>query len=72
MKIGRIPIVAIALLLVALVRYISKLYFGPTEYAYVCFMLDGVLLGVLFCYLLYYANIYVSAWVKNRKEERAV
>ena len=72
MKVGRIPIAAIALLLVALIRYIAKLYYAPLEYAYTCFVLDGVLVGVVLCYLLYYANIYVSAWIKNRKEEKAV
>lgn len=71
MKVGRIPIAAVTLLLVALVRYIARFYAGPTQYAYTCFVLDGVLVGVLFCYLLYYANIYVSAWVKNRQENRA-
>jgi hypothetical protein len=71
MKIGRIPIAAIALLLVALIRYIAKLYYGLTQYTYICFVLDGVLVGVLLCYLLYYVNIYISAWVKNRRENKA-
>jgi hypothetical protein len=72
MKVGRIPVAVIALLLVALVRFIAKMYFGLTQYTYTCFVLDGVLVGVLLCYLLYYANIFISAWLKNRREERSI
>ena len=72
MKVGRIPVAAVALLLVALVRYIAKLYYAPLEYTLICCLLDGVLVGVALCYLLHYANIYLSAWLKNRKEDRAV
>jgi len=71
MKIGRVPIAAVALLLVALIRMIAKYYDPPQEYAYLCLILDGLLMGVVLCYLLYYANIYLSAWIKNRKEGKA-
>jgi len=72
MKVGRIPVAAIALLLVALLRFLAKYYYAPMQYAYVCFVLDGMLIGVMLCYLLYYSNIYVSAWLKNRRDERTV
>jgi prolipoprotein diacylglyceryltransferase len=72
MKVGRIPIAAIALLLVALIRMIAKYYYPPQEYAYLCLILDGLLMGVVLCYILYYLNIYLFAWLKNRKEEKAV
>jgi hypothetical protein len=72
MKVGRIPVAAIALLLVAFGRYLAKFYYDPIQYAYTCFALDGVLIGVMLCYLLYYGNIYLSAWLKNRKDESAV
>jgi len=67
MKIGGIPIAAITLLLVALGKYIVKNLFAG-YYLVAAPYFDGALMGVLFVYLVYYANIYITAWVRNRKE----
>jgi hypothetical protein len=72
MKVGRVPIAAIAPIIAVLIRLVARLYYTPAQYEYICLVLDGMLLGVLLCYILYYLNIYVTAWVRNRKEERAV
>ena len=72
MKVGPVPIAAIAPILAALIRLVAKLYYTPTQYEYICAVVDGMLLGVLLCYILYYLNIYATAWFKNRKEEKAV
>jgi hypothetical protein len=67
MKIGRIPIASIALLLVVLIRFIVKHFFSPYFFS-VSPYLDGALMGILLVYLIYYANIYITAWVRNRRE----
>jgi len=68
MKIGRIPIASIALLFVVLIRFIVKHFFSLYFFS-ISPYLDGALMGILLVYLLYYANIYISAWVKNKREE---
>jgi hypothetical protein len=69
MKIAGIPIAAIALLLVALIRFIIK-HFYTTYFFSVSPYLDGALMGILLVYIIYYANIYITAWVRNKREEK--
>jgi hypothetical protein len=69
MKIGSIPIAAITLLFVALIRFIIK-HFYIAYFFSVSPYLDGALMGILLVYIIYYANIYITAWVRNRKEEK--
>jgi len=68
MKIGSVPIAAVTLLLVALIKFIIKHFFTPYFFG-VAPYLDGAMMGVLLVYIVYYANIYITAWVKNRKKE---
>ncbi|HEY2581813.1 MAG TPA: hypothetical protein VGI43_08405 [Mucilaginibacter sp.] len=68
MKIGSIPIAAITLLFVALTKYIVKNLFAAS-FSTIAPYLDGALMGILLVYLIYYANIYITAWIRNRKEE---
>lgn len=68
MKIGRIPIASIALLLVVLIRFIVKHFFSPYFFS-VSPYLDCALMGILLVYLIYYANIYITAWVRNKREQ---
>jgi hypothetical protein len=68
MKIGNIPVAAIALLIVAILRFITKHFFA-VSFLNVAPYFDGALMGIVFAYILYYANIYITALTKNRREE---
>jgi hypothetical protein len=70
MNIRGIPMASIVLFVYALVNLVIK-YFYPLSYHLLRPYLDGGLIGAMFVYGLYYANIYVGAWVNNRKEEVA-
>jgi len=67
MKIGNIPVAAIALLIVAILRLITKHFFA-VSFLNAAPYYDGALMGIVFVYILYYANIYITAWTRNRKE----
>ncbi len=70
MKIKRVPIATISLLVVVLIRFIVKRFF-PATYFYASVYLDFALVAVVIIYLVYYAKIYITAWLRNRKEEAA-
>ncbi|MCR8556808.1 hypothetical protein KXD93_04115 [Mucilaginibacter sp. BJC16-A38] len=67
MKVGRIPVASIILLVFFLATIIAKLFY-PQSYHALLPYLDGGMIGALFVLGLYYVNIYLSAWMKNRKE----
>ena len=67
MKVGKIPVAAIILLTYSAVRIVAVNFFN-VNYPQTKPFLDGSLMGALFVYGLYYLNIYVTAWLRNRKE----
>jgi len=67
MKVGKIPVAAIILLTYSLIRFVFTNFFN-LNYPLVRPYLDGALAGALFVYALYYLNIYLTAWLRNRKE----
>jgi ABC-type antimicrobial peptide transport system permease subunit len=71
MKVGRIPLVSIVLLVISLISFTSK-YFFPSAHLSLKPYFDGALVGAMLVLGLYYANIYVTAWMNNRKEARSV
>ncbi|MDF2432997.1 MAG: hypothetical protein JWP44_2628 [Mucilaginibacter sp.] len=69
MKIGKTPLISIALLSVCLLQFALKRVLDAAQMAYYSPFFDGMLVGVVFVYVLYYANIYVTAKRNNRKEQ---
>lgn len=67
MKIGRIPLASIVLLVISLISFASK-YFFPSAYVSLRPYFDGALVGAMLVFGLYYANVFISAWINNRKE----
>ena len=67
MKVGSIPVASIIALVFFLVTIIAK-FFYPLSYHSLVPYLDGAMIGALFVLGLYYGNIYLTAWVNNRKE----
>lgn len=70
MKIGRIPLASVVLLVISLISFISK-YFFASAYLSMKPYFDGALVGAMLVFGLYYVNIYVGAWLNNRKEARS-
>jgi hypothetical protein len=70
MKIGRTSLASWVLLAYALVKLAIK-YFFPAERLSSGPYLDGALFGALFVFGLYYLNIYLTGWIRNRKESLA-
>lgn len=67
MKIGRIPLASIVLLVISLVSFASK-YFFSSAYLSLRPYFDGALIGAMLVFGLYYANVFITAWINNRKE----
>ncbi|MDB5139143.1 MAG: hypothetical protein JWR12_1059 [Mucilaginibacter sp.] len=68
MKIGKTPLISIALLFVCLLQFALKRVMGAAQLAYYSPFFDGVLAGVVFAYVLYNANVYITARRNNRRE----
>ena len=68
MKILNVPILAVSLVIVALIKGIAQINW-PAASNLVDTFLTGVLLGVLLAYFLYYANTRWVARVNSRKIE---
>jgi hypothetical protein len=67
MKIGKIPIASIILIVYSLFNFVSKHYF-PTSYNAISPYIDGGMVGAMLVFGLYYADIYITAWMNNRRE----
>jgi tryptophan-rich sensory protein len=67
MKIGRIPLASIVLLVISLIIFVSKYYF-TSAYQSLKPYFDWALVGAMLVFGLYYANIFITAWMNNRKE----
>jgi hypothetical protein len=70
MKIGRIPVAAIVLVIYGIAGFIIHQIYGASDKLPKAY-LDGALVGAMFVFLLYYLNIYLTAWIRSRKEEVA-
>jgi len=70
MKIGKFPIASIILLVLALTSFIMKRFY-PGEYAIDSQFMEGAFFGAGLVLILYYVNIYYTAWVNNKSENKA-
>jgi uncharacterized membrane protein len=70
MKIGKFPIASIILLVLALISFVMKRFY-PGEYAMESQFIDGAFFGAGLVLILYYVNIYYTAWVNNKSENKA-
>lgn len=61
---------SVILLIFSAITLITK-YFYPSSYHSLTPYFDGGLIGAMLVYGLYYANIFVGAWLKNRREKTA-
>ena len=68
MKIGSIPFAPVVLIAYGVLTFITKHYYAA-NYPHLAPYFDGALVGAMLVFILYYVNIYVSAWWHNRKEE---
>ena len=68
MKIGKVPLISIALLLICITGFAVR-EFDPSQFTAFSPYMDGALIGVLIVFLLYYANVWAAAWRNNKNEE---
>jgi hypothetical protein len=68
MKIGKMPLAAIVLIVYGIAGFIIHQVYGAND-KFAKMYLDGALVGALFVFLLYYLNIFLTAWMRSRKEE---
>lgn len=66
MKVGKVPVAAIVLLIIGIIGYVMR-HFYASQYAANSSFIDGAFFGATLVYLLYYVNIYYTAWANNRK-----
>lgn len=68
MKIGKVPVASIVLLvLVATSLILNHIY--PHQYGFDSPFMQGAAFAVIVFYILYYLNIFITAWSNNRKEK---
>jgi len=67
MKVGKIPVASLVLIIFFSLSALLK-YFYPDKYLANTQFIDGAFFGAGVVYLLYYINIYYTAWSKNKKE----
>jgi lysophospholipid acyltransferase (LPLAT)-like uncharacterized protein len=70
MKVGKIPVTAIIFIVIAFVR-ITMNRFYPGQYTSESPFVTGMFFGALLVYLLYYVNIYYTAWMNSKSKEKA-
>lgn len=66
MKVGKVPVASIVLLIIAIISYVMR-HFYPATYSTNSSFIDGAFFGAALVYLLYYINVYYTAWNNNRK-----
>lgn len=69
MKVGKIPVAAIILIVIALVRIIMN-RFSAGQDTSESSLITGMFFGAALVYLLYYINIYYTAWMNNRSTKK--
>ncbi len=67
MKVGKIPVASIVLIVYSLFNFVSKHYFAASYHA-ISPYIDGGMVGAMLVFGLYYTNIYITAWINNRRE----
>jgi len=67
MKVGKIPVASIILLVLALSSFILQRVY-PGQYNINSPFFEGAFFGAALVYLLYYLNIWITAYTNNRKE----
>jgi hypothetical protein len=70
MKLKKIQIFLILYIAIAVGEFLTKEFFHARYLALKPFF-DGMIIGVVAVCIFYYARIYVTAWMRNRKEELA-
>lgn len=70
MKVGKIPVAAIMLLLIVIVRIaMNRIY--PGQYTSESPFVTGMFFGAALVYILYYVNIYYTAWMNSKSPKEA-
>ena len=67
MKVGKIPVASIVLLVIAIISYVMRHYY-PAEYITNSSFIDGAFFGAALVYLLYYINIWITAYANSKKQ----
>jgi len=67
MKVGKVPVASLIVVILVLASLILN-HFYPGQYGFESQFIRGAFLGAILVYLLYYVNIWVSAYTNNRKE----
>jgi hypothetical protein len=68
MKLKVIQLFLVAYLILVFVRFMVKEFYS-SYYTSLKFVFDGMLLGLVIICLLYYARIYITAWLRVKKEQ---
>jgi bacteriorhodopsin len=68
MKINKNQIFSVVFILIMLANFIVK-HFYQARYTELQYVFDGMIVGLLIVWLLYFTRIYVMAWSNNKKEE---
>jgi len=67
MKVGKIPVASIIVLVLALTSFILQRIY-PGQYYFDSPFFEGAFFGAALVYLLYYMNIWITAYTNNKKE----
>ena len=67
MKVGKIPVASIVLLVICLTCFILQRIY-PGQYKFDSPFIEGAFFGAGVVYLLYYINIWITAYTNNKKE----
>jgi pilus assembly protein TadC len=70
MKLKKIQIFLILYIAIAIGEFLIKEFFH-SRYLTLKPFFDGMLIVVVAACIIYYARIYITAWMRNRKEELA-
>jgi hypothetical protein len=69
MKLKNIQLFLAAYFILVFVRWVVKTFYTST-FTSLRFVFDGMLLGLVVACLLYYARIYLTAWIRFKKESK--
>jgi hypothetical protein len=70
MKLKKVQIFLVVYIAVLLVKFAVK-SFDPNRYITLKPVFDGVVVGLTAVCILYFAWIFISAWLRNKREEAA-
>jgi len=69
MKVGKIPVASIVVLVIALTSFIMQ-HIYPGQYNFDSPFFEGAFFGAALVYVLYYLNIWITAYTNSRKETK--